>query len=82
MEQELSISESEWRVMKIVWGNSPQTPVSYTHLDVYKRQEPSTHRVRMRNCWKPALSTGICGRRISERKTRCKGCLLYTSRCV
>ena len=32
MEQQLSISESEWRVMKIVWSNSPQTPVSYTHL--------------------------------------------------
>ena len=27
----------------------------------------------MRNCWKPAPSTGICGRRISARKTRCKG---------
>lgn len=25
MEQHLSISESEWRVMKIVWSNSPQT---------------------------------------------------------
>ena len=24
MEQHLSISESEWRVMKIVWSNSPQ----------------------------------------------------------
>ena len=31
--------------------------------------------VRMRNCWKPAPSTGICGRRISVRKTRCKGVL-------
>ena len=29
----------------------------------------------MRNCWKPAPSTGICGRRISARKTRCKGVL-------
>ena len=25
MEQQLSISESEWRVMKIVWSNSPQS---------------------------------------------------------
>lgn len=25
MEQQISISESEWRVMKIVWSNSPQT---------------------------------------------------------
>ena len=25
MEQQISISESEWRVMKIVWNNSPQT---------------------------------------------------------
>ncbi|MFR5141029.1 MAG: BlaI/MecI/CopY family transcriptional regulator [Acutalibacteraceae bacterium] len=25
MGQQLSISESEWRVMKIVWSNSPQT---------------------------------------------------------
>jgi len=25
MEQQISISESEWRVMKIVWGRSPQT---------------------------------------------------------
>ena len=41
MGQQLSISESEWRVMKIVWSNSPQTlpeildklkAVSYTHL--------------------------------------------------
>ncbi len=29
----------------------------------------------MRNCWKPAPSTGICGRRISARKIRCKGVL-------
>lgn len=25
MEHQISISESEWRVMKIVWNNSPQT---------------------------------------------------------
>ena len=25
MEQQISISESEWQVMKIVWNNSPQT---------------------------------------------------------
>ena len=25
MEQQISISESEWRVMKIVWSSSPQT---------------------------------------------------------
>ena len=25
MEQQISISESEWRVMKIIWNNSPQT---------------------------------------------------------
>ena len=31
--------------------------------------------VRMRSCWKPVLSTGICGRRTSARKTRCKGVL-------
>ena len=37
--------------------------------DVYKRQ------VRMRSCWKPAPYTGICGRRTSARKTRCKGVL-------
>ena len=29
----------------------------------------------MRSCWKPAPSTGICGRRTSARKTRCKGVL-------
>ena len=32
----------------------------------------------MRSCWKPAPSTGICGRRTSARKTRCKGgCQMY-----
>jgi len=25
MEQQISISESEWRVMKLIWSNSPQT---------------------------------------------------------
>lgn len=25
MKQQISISESEWRVMKIIWSNSPQT---------------------------------------------------------
>ena len=35
MEQQLSISESEWRVMKIVWSNSPQTLPEI--LDRFKR---------------------------------------------
>ena len=60
-------------------------PVSYTHLDVYKRQEESLSRL-------PELIRGadavVCPTdRISHNayyhvKAHCKRCLLYTSRCV
>ena len=42
-------------------------PVSYTHLDVYKRQDYEIY-----------LSNAGTG----ELSVRVKGCLLYTSRCV
>ena len=42
-------------------------PVSYTHLDVYKRQD---------------LYTGIVASGAVETRDQAKVCLLYTSRCV
>ena len=65
-------------------------PVSYTHLDVYKRQIPGNasstwHRplrkVIPRSSSKPRIWLITAVRRITQRsRTRC--CLLYTSRCV
>ena len=68
-----------------VAGRTP-TPVSYTHLDVYKRQGL---------CIGSADSTHVKGisvrgnvvfnanqNRQNDGVTRAKSCLLYTSRCV
>ena len=63
------------------------SPVSYTHLDVYKRQvqqcgyhhrHPEIQRCRLRL---PERDRRLPGQRAGSH-CRCKGCLLYTSRCV
>ena len=46
-------------------------PVSYTHLDVYKRQ----HLIAAAEAGEPTIS-------IELSKTETYSCLLYTSRCV
>ena len=64
-------------------------PVSYTHLDVYKRQEQPIVATGME--YKAACDSGVCvlakNDGIVERVTADKitvrtSCLLYTSRCV
>ena len=62
--------------------------VSYTHLDVYKRQAagvPVTLREYL--TLMEAMEKDLAGRRIEEfyylsRSALVKDCLLYTSRCV
>ena len=58
-------------------------PVSYTHLDVYKRQLPTTPRELLVSrmitnviVWWMLLIT------IAMLRNQVRGCLLYTSRCV
>ena len=39
----MKLFDSEWKVMEVLWQENDRTakeisPVSYTHLDVYKRQ--------------------------------------------
>ena len=56
-----------------------QKPVSYTHLDVYKRQ------VRRPNAFKRFMEKFKFGKskiRLHKNNKRSKICLLYTSRCV
>ena len=58
-------------------------PVSYTHLDVYKRQ--ALHTVTVRN-WDMTITTIPTKKLISDSFKNWRGmneaCLLYTSRCV
>ena len=59
------------------WPSSTPTPVSYTHLDVYKRQGGQGYH--------PGL--GIVGMQDvgpqrTQRPDEVDDCLLYTSRCV
>ena len=68
------------------------SPVSYTHLDVYKRQTPSSLRARPARRGAPWMtcssmykwkSTAACCRIASATSARLLYCcLLYTSRCV
>ena len=67
-----------------------QTPVSYTHLDVYKRQDQDKADkylpVCQENCitfeaFSP-LEQGLLSGKIGMDYVVPEGCLLYTSRCV
>ncbi|WP_141755343.1 hypothetical protein [Burkholderia plantarii] len=55
------------------YGVAGHTPVSYTHLDVYKRQ------LRGRS---PGQSRRPDRHAAVLRRSRAHACLLYTSRCV
>ena len=63
-------------------------PVSYTHLDVYKRQEQDhysngiAHYIECREGWDRLLDMESFGGKIRDTEDEFKGCLLYTSRCV
>ena len=59
-----------------LWQPSSPTPVSYTHLDVYKRQVQDTAIPG-----DLATDTGIALANMTLAAWD-KGCLLYTSRCV
>ena len=59
------------------------TPVSYTHLDVYKRQEqilPLAPDADADKLAKKALENA--GIKFDEKSKKDDTCLLYTSRCV
>ena len=55
-------------------------PVSYTHLDVYKRQ--LTHLRATGNVLNFVIPTGNLGNALACLLAKRMGCLLYTSRCV
>ena len=68
----------------------PRAPVSYTHLDVYKRQDPCRKErtmlfSRLSIQWKITLLAGLCLLAIVTllvSASQYQACLLYTSRCV
>ena len=66
-----------------VTGQQHIEPVSYTHLDVYKRQAFARlgERVQIRIPDKVLRKRGV-GASLAENILFIKGCLLYTSRCV
>ena len=55
-----------------------QGPVSYTHLDVYKRQEEATEQAEAAAQAEEKPEKGTAAEAATEQET----CLLYTSRCV
>ena len=65
-----------------LWRRDRQWSVSYTHLDVYKRQVWDRKRrlAEVRFCF-PEIS-GMCRSMLRIWKTNSRICLLYTSRCV
>ena len=67
--------------LKELWNTLQKTldTVSYTHLDVYKRQLPSEVLKQLRLSLKSALSISLDGNNIV---IKAQPCLLYTSRCV
>ena len=60
MEQQLSISESEWRVMKIVWSNSPQTLIQTYLARLVKKGALTTKRQGKGYLYYPAVSESEC----------------------
>ena len=64
---------------------SVSTPVSYTHLDVYKRQIEAIaeyHRKRSNGTWMTRDMIDMWKALHRQRIAHCVSCLLYTSRCV
>ena len=68
---------------------SKHGPVSYTHLDVYKRQGEEGRGLELRLFYarREARGQGVAGvyERVAQRVVlvgELDGCLLYTSRCV
>ena len=78
--------EGEDEQNNISWCNKAYIPVSYTHLDVYKRQEePSLLQVGMEE--ELAVQISVTTKEVIGKPTMCVEtrlllCLLYTSRCV
>ena len=69
-EQDPNLQQGYTKVTQIgEKGINEVTAVSYTHLDVYKRQIPGTTNL---------LKVAVAGYSL----VRGRGCLLYTSRCV
>ena len=56
-----------------------QIPVSYTHLDVYKRQAIKRLRAMMTRSGKEAVCLGVTNRVRTDSRSRLSICLLYTS---
>ena len=66
-------------------GDDRHVPVSYTHLDVYKRQLDSRKNIRVRDrATLFNLIIGLNGYTVCSGviSAELNGCLLYTSRCV
>ena len=72
-------------MIRLRYGSSPIPPVSYTHLDVYKRQD----KLRPGGVMALITSKGTMDKEnsavrkyIAQRADLLGACLLYTSRCV
>ena len=63
---------------KLVYTGTSSMPVSYTHLDVYKRQASDRLRRLNRGGGNPIFGR----RRVTPAPSLSWACLLYTSRCV
>ena len=74
--KEISVRTHELVHVQYNTLNRSLIPVSYTHLDVYKRQE------HMRELMKRLGNPQDDLKYVHVAGTNGKGCLLYTSRCV
>ena len=76
----------------LIENSSRPQPVSYTHLDVYKRQllhsasltvlKKVAAAPRARSLVSPAMEASVCSTESTIISTTSTACLLYTSRCV